>query len=142
MDILCLFRFLFSFRPFLLTDIFQTFFFLFKSVVAAAFIFVGRLFVACSASLIILFRLSYEGLQLLWLDEVDNFASISPELRLILPIGGALLITPGFFTDFIGFCCLIPQTRRLLIRHLLKPFSVKVHTSHTIEGEFQRWDHK
>lgn len=45
-----------------------------------------------SATLIILFRLSYEGLQLLWLEEVDNFASIAPELRLVLPIAGALLI--------------------------------------------------
>lgn len=30
---------------------------------------------------------------------------------LVLAVGGALLITPGFFTDIIGFCCLIPLTR-------------------------------
>ena len=30
---------------------------------------------------------------------------------LVLAVGGALLITPGFVTDFIGFCCLIPLTR-------------------------------
>ena len=46
----------------------------------------------CSATLIILFRWSYEALQLIWLKEVDNFASISPELRLLIPIGGALCI--------------------------------------------------
>lgn len=45
-----------------------------------------------SACLIILFRLGYENLQLIWLDEVDNFASISPEQRLIIPVVGALLI--------------------------------------------------
>ena len=32
-----------------------------------------------------------------------------------LLIGGALLLTPGFFTDFIGFICLLPFTRRGLI---------------------------
>lgn len=45
-----------------------------------------------SGTLIILFRKGYETLQLLWLKEVDNFASIDPELRLIFPIIGALLI--------------------------------------------------
>jgi len=30
---------------------------------------------------------------------------------LVLAVGGALLITPGFVTDIIGFCCLIPLTR-------------------------------
>lgn len=30
---------------------------------------------------------------------------------LVLAVGGALLVTPGFFTDVIGFCCLIPLTR-------------------------------
>ncbi len=30
---------------------------------------------------------------------------------LVLAVGGALLITPGFFTDIIGFCCLVPFTR-------------------------------
>jgi len=35
-----------------------------------------------------------------------------------LAIGGALLLTPGFVTDAIGFICLIPVTRRLLIAFL------------------------
>jgi UPF0716 protein FxsA len=30
---------------------------------------------------------------------------------LVLAVGGALLITPGFVTDVIGFCCLVPLTR-------------------------------
>ncbi len=37
----------------------------------------------------------------------------------LLLIGGALLLTPGFFTDAIGFICLLPYTRRPLIRWLL-----------------------
>lgn len=35
-----------------------------------------------------------------------------------LLIGGALLLTPGFFTDTIGFICLIPFSRRALIAWL------------------------
>ena len=35
---------------------------------------------------------------------------------IFLAVGGALLITPGFFTDFIGFVCLLPFTRRGIIR--------------------------
>ena len=32
-----------------------------------------------------------------------------------LLVGGALLLTPGFFTDFVGFVCLVPLTRQALI---------------------------
>ncbi len=32
-----------------------------------------------------------------------------------LLLGGALLLTPGFFTDFIGFICLIPLSRKALL---------------------------
>jgi UPF0716 protein FxsA len=34
----------------------------------------------------------------------------------MLLIGGALLLTPGFFTDAIGFICLIPMSRRSLAK--------------------------
>ncbi len=37
-----------------------------------------------------------------------------------LAIGGALLLTPGFFTDAIGFYCLLPFTRKLLVKYMLK----------------------
>jgi UPF0716 protein FxsA len=40
----------------------------------------------------------------------------------ILLVSGALLLTPGFFTDTIGFLCLIPGLRRHLIMHLLRKF--------------------
>ena len=39
---------------------------------------------------------------------------------LCLLIAGALLLTPGFFTDTVGFACLIPPLRRTLINHLLR----------------------
>ena len=37
---------------------------------------------------------------------------------LCLSVAGVLLITPGFFTDFLGFCLLIPPIRKAL-RHYL-----------------------
>lgn len=43
---------------------------------------------------------------------------------LALGVGGALLLTPGFVTDAIGFACLIPFTRRLLVRSLSKRVTV------------------
>ncbi len=46
----------------------------------------------CSSALIIAFRLGYESLQLLWLSDVDNFQTLAPEKRLLLPVLGALLI--------------------------------------------------
>lgn len=38
----------------------------------------------------------------------------------VLLISGALLLTPGFFTDTIGFLCLIPGLRRALIIALIR----------------------
>lgn len=43
---------------------------------------------------------------------------------LALGVGGALLLTPGFVTDAIGFACLIPFTRRLLVKRLSSRVSV------------------
>ncbi len=39
---------------------------------------------------------------------------------IFLAIGGALLLTPGFITDFVGFCCLLPGIRQVLIGFLLR----------------------
>lgn len=43
---------------------------------------------------------------------------------IVLAVGGALLVTPGFVTDVIGFCCLIPFTRRALIRFVSQRMTV------------------
>ncbi len=66
-----------------------------------------------------------------------------------LAVGGALLLTPGFVTDSIGFCCLLPGLRHLIIRQfitVLKPHIVtyreshQSHENHVIDGEFRRED--
>lgn len=77
---------------------------------------------------------------------------------LVLAVGGALLITPGFLTDTLGFLCLIPYTRRALVRRIMKsstihmsvhgaqrppqggPRDTSSHTGRTIEGDFHRDD--
>lgn len=38
----------------------------------------------------------------------------------ILLLAGILLLTPGFFTDVIGFLCLIPACRDLIVNNILR----------------------
>jgi UPF0716 protein FxsA len=78
---------------------------------------------------------------------------------MMLAVGGALLITPGFITDTLGFLCLIPASRRAMIRYLMHRSAMhggfyshgtthytRGHREHghhkgrTIEGEFHRDD--
>ncbi len=42
-----------------------------------------------------------------------------------LAVGGAFLITPGFITDTLGFLCLVPYTRRAIIRYLMTHANVR-----------------
>ena len=68
-----------------------------------------------------------------------------------LAFGGALLLTPGFLTDTVGFLCLIPWSRRALIRAALRRMDVYYGPPggpggppggrhYTIEGDFRRRD--
>lgn len=68
----------------------------------------------------------------------------------ILLVGGALLLTPGFFTDALGFACLVPQFRRKIARYVIENYMVappagKPHRPgeaghNVIEGEFKKKD--
>ena len=65
---------------------------------------------------------------------------------IFLAIGGALLLTPGFITDIFGFLCLVPFTRRILLKlflNNLSPFEVVNERKGEvkkdwIEGEFDK----
>ena len=58
---------------------------------------------------------------------------------IILAVGGALLITPGFVTDFFGFCCLIPATRKGLVKQLQRHFTVvAAQQGGAMYGQFSR----
>lgn len=67
----------------------------------------------------------------------------------ILLVGGALLLTPGFFTDALGFACLIPQVRGKFAKYVIEnhlinvqsgsPFQAKAaKDDNIIEGEFKK----
>lgn len=70
-----------------------------------------------------------------------------------LAIGGALLLTPGFVTDAIGFSCLIRPMRRAIISNILARGIIQVQSQQfsgytevrpdqgtTIDGDFRRED--
>jgi UPF0716 protein FxsA len=69
----------------------------------------------------------------------------------LLVFAGALLLTPGFVTDIIGFLLLVPPLRQMLIRWFISKSDIHMqpptggpqsrhHDPHTIEGEYRRDD--
>ena len=54
-----------------------------------------------------------------------------------IAIAALLLILPGFVTDALGFLLLIPLTRKLLIKNLVKKRDIKNRErgSNTLDGE-------
>ncbi|HDN26927.1 MAG TPA: FxsA family protein [Thioploca sp.] len=68
---------------------------------------------------------------------------------ILLLLGGALLLTPGFFTDAVGFACLIPGLRKYLVYWLRQHVHVvdssppppkRPKRPSTIDGEYRRDD--
>ncbi len=69
----------------------------------------------------------------------------------ILLVGGALLLTPGFFTDALGFACLIPGLRRKIARYIIENHLINSPTGtvfrqaggqhdNVIDGEYRKED--
>ncbi len=68
----------------------------------------------------------------------------------ILLVGGALLLTPGFFTDILGFLCLIPASRKKLANYIIAKGIItttgaapgqqtpKPGSTNVIEGEYKK----
>ncbi len=63
----------------------------------------------------------------------------------IILVGGALLLTPGFITDLMGFVCLVPSLRKRIARYLLENYCVQAaglrpnaQTYGVLDGEFRR----
>jgi len=100
------------------------------------------------------------GIWLLKLEGMQTWARVQqklaqgaiPETELLegvmLIVGGALLLTPGFVTDSVGFICLLPGLRRPIARWMIRQAVFRSFnassktTSQTkiIEGEFHRED--
>ena len=69
---------------------------------------------------------------------------------ILLAVGGALLMTPGFVTDTIGFLCLLPVTRQWLAKAIIKRSAMQMQIKmggfaqgsqweqdiNTVEGEY------
>lgn len=57
-----------------------------------------------------------------------------PETELLegvmLLFGGALLLTPGFVTDAVGFCCLLPFTRVPIARWIMRQGILRAMSMH------------
>ena len=70
--------------------------------------------------------------------KMDKGAIPASELvsGVMIAVGGALLLTPGFVTDAVGFALLIPQTRQWLLFKLIDRYRDKI----VVEGEFHRVD--
>jgi UPF0716 protein FxsA len=65
----------------------------------------------------------------------------------ILLVGGALLLTPGFLTDMLGFACLIPGLRKKIARYIIENKMVvaqsemydrKQDKDNVLEGEYRK----
>jgi UPF0716 protein FxsA len=65
----------------------------------------------------------------------------------IILVGGALLLTPGFITDIIGFACLIPKLRRKIAQYVIENHLIqagahfqqaKAAENNVLEGEFRK----
>ncbi|WP_101759681.1 FxsA family protein [Oceanicoccus sp. KOV_DT_Chl] len=80
----------------------------------------------------LVFLTAIAGLALLRQQGLDTLLRVNQKMQqgqlpaeeilsgLMLAIGGALLLTPGFVTDLLGFACLLPPTRKLMVVALVK----------------------
>lgn len=69
---------------------------------------------------------------------------------ILIAVGGAFLLTPGFITDSFALACLLPGLRQYMIKHALRRVQVsgwqhsEVHQNQskgqTLEGEYERKD--
>lgn len=67
----------------------------------------------------------------------------------IILVGGALLLTPGFITDLLGFACLVPQIRKKIAQYIIENHLIqagghfqqtKSSEKNVLEGEYTKED--
>lgn len=54
---------------------------------------------------------------------------------LCLAVGGALLLTPGFVTDAVGFCCLIAPIRKRIVARVLASGVVRANAAFQYQAD-------
>jgi len=86
--------------------------------------------------------LKQQGLSTLMRARLKMDEGVIPASELVsgvmIAVGGALLLTPGFVTDALGFALLISKIREWLLLKLIDRYRDKI----VIEGEFRRVDDK
>lgn len=108
------------------------------------------IFLVISTAVLGAFLLRQQGLATFGRFQQNVMAGKTPAIEvlegIILLVGGLLLMVPGFFTDIIGFLCLIPVTRQALAKRFILKSAVgnaSVHSrteqkENVFEGEFTR----
>jgi UPF0716 protein FxsA len=56
----------------------------------------------------------------------------------LLALAGALLLTPGFVTDAVGFTLLLPATRKILVHKVIAFITPRVMSKTAFQGGFQQ----
>lgn len=100
--------------------------------------------------------LRHQGLSVLRRAQRNIDQGVLPARELLdgvfLVIGGALLLTPGFVTDVVGFMCLLPASRAWMIAKAMTRIQLsratmnssggteKRSAANTIDGEWRRED--
>ncbi len=83
--------------------------------------------------------LKHEGLATLGRVQAKLDAGQLPDIELLegimLLVGGALLLTPGFVTDAIGFTCILPGLRQPLARWLISRVGHRIKTRAHFQGQ-------
>jgi len=73
--------------------------------------------------------LRYQGMSTLARAQRSMSQGALPAMEMMegmaLAVGGVFLITPGFLTDTLGFLCLIPVTRRAIIRYIMANATIR-----------------
>lgn len=109
---------------------------------------IGLVFLTATIGFALLRRQGFETLRRgSWKMEHGELPAREIAEGLMLAVSGALLLTPGFVTDAIGFAGLTPVFRRWVFARLQRHMAIVSYrkqsgdrNSHTIEGDFRRED--
>ena len=136
--------------------IFIAFFILIPIVEISLFVQIGG-FIGAFYTILLTFLTAIIGVLLVRQQGISTFHKLSAQLQnletpvqtlfegIVIFISGILLITPGFFTDALGFFGLVPVTRIIFIKivasYILSRYGVRQKTNDKIfEGEFVELD--
>lgn len=101
----------------------------------------NTLLAICLTAILGLYFARLQGISTLRSGLVNIYKNKSPAYELFsgasIAVAALFLIVPGFATDFIGFILLVPFTRKILIKLLIKNKNIKndFHKGSVIDGE-------